>query len=75
MPEFNKFESPKQNGQILEIEEFVETCLDGSDYYNGALEDVRDQAQNVTKAFARLIGVLYKTKKITRKEAVFIARG
>lgn len=54
------------------IEELVEECLEGSDHERGAVEEAQAEAENVKKAFGRLLRILYEKQKITKRDIYFI---
>lgn len=57
------------------LQQFVEQGLDGADYDNGAVEQAQAQAENVTKAFARLLATLADKKILSQAEIYKIVEG
>lgn len=53
--------------------ELIERELEGSDYDRGAVEAARAQADNCTKAFARLVQVLFDKEILTRADVLRVA--
>lgn len=64
-------------GEIeMSVEHFVERGLDGADYGQGQLEDLKYSNEKVTKAFARLIEVLAnKHRTLNESEVFYIVKG
>lgn len=53
--------------------EFVDFCLDGSDYDRGQMEEIKANAENCKSAIGRLTQILYDRKLITRQDVYTIA--
>ena len=58
-----------------DIEDFLKSELDGSDYDTGQLETVAYTAENNSKAIGRLMQTLYDNGVLTLKEVHRIATG
>lgn len=69
-----KFKSRLYNSE-MELQQFIQSNLDGRDYENGAVEAAQDTADNTAKAFARLIEILVERNQLTKNEVITIVTG
>lgn len=64
---------PTGNCKTLDITEYVTRATSGGSYGNGALEDVRDAAENACAALGRLLDLMARRGTLTAPEVSWIA--
>lgn len=76
MPKRNEFLKAHYASSVQRIftaAELVESCLNGSDYDRGELEEHRASIENLREAMGKLVQILYDKRNISRNDVYKIA--